>query len=153
MADSKKIYWDACIWIAFINREEGKFPQCDYLVEQARKNKLTIWTSCLSLAEVFKKKCAGENIALPEEKDVAFEDYVHQDFFFEIQMDHDIGVEARKLLRTYKILKKPTDAIHLASAIINNLDEFHTFDYENILCFGYTSRSHQNGTHNSRSQA
>ena len=39
---------------------------------------------------------------------------------------------ARRLLREHIPLKKPPDAIHLATAVINNLDEFHTFDGVNL---------------------
>lgn len=129
----RKVYWDACIWIGLINEEVGLVENCEFLIEQAKEGKIQIWTSSLTLAEVYKKKCDGETIELAEEDDRNFESYVSQEYFVEVQVDHDIGVLARQLLRRNSELKKPNDAIHLATAIIHNLDEFHTMDRENLL--------------------
>jgi len=78
-------------------------------------------------------KCDGGNKALATAKDVDFEKFIEQDYIVEVQVDHDIGVLARRLCRQHLQLKKPNDGIHLASAVLHNLDEFHTFDNENIL--------------------
>jgi hypothetical protein len=56
-----------------------------------------------------------------------------QDFLMLVQIDYDVGILARRLLRAHPILKKPLDGLHLASASLNNIDEFHTFDGENLL--------------------
>ncbi len=133
MADPKKVYWDACIWLGLINEEDGKVDRCKFVIEQAKAQAMQIWTSSLSLAEVFKKKCEGKNVSLEESKDVDFEKYIEQEFLTEVQVDHDVGLLARRLLRKHPDLKKPNDAIHLATAALNNLDELHTFDVENLL--------------------
>lgn len=133
MTELKKVYWDACVWIALINEEPDKISRCRAIMEQARKGEIEIWTSSLTLAEVFKKKCEGNGVSLPENKDVQFESFIEQDFLKEVQVDHDIGVEARRLLRKHPLLKKPNDGVHLATAVLYNVDEFHTFDDENFL--------------------
>ena len=94
---------------------------------------MEIWTSTFTLAEVFKKQCEGRGVSLPESQDVAFEKYIAQNFLVLVQVDFEIGVEARRLLRKYPELKKPPDAVHLASALANNVDEMHTFDAENLI--------------------
>jgi predicted nucleic acid-binding protein len=133
LAEIKNIYWDACIWIALINEEDGVVERCKYVIEEAQKQNIKIWTSSISLAEVFKKKCEGKYVSLEDSKDIEFEKYIEQEFLIEVQVDHDIGLLARRLLRKYPELKKPNDAIHLATAVISDLDEFHTIDGENLL--------------------
>lgn len=134
MADNpKKYYWDSCIWISLINEDEAaRADCCRYVLELANNNEVQIWTSSITLAEVFKKKCEGRNIALPEKGDAAFENFLNQDFIFEVQVDHDIGVLARRLLRKHPQLKQPNDAIHVATAALNNADELHSFDEDNL---------------------
>ena len=134
MTEIKKVYWDACVWLSLINEDEaGRVARCNYIIEQAQAGSIQIWTSSISLAEVFKKKCEGKNISLEESKDIDFEKYIEQEFLTEVQVDHDIGLLARRLLRKFPELKKPNDAIHLATAALNNIDELHTFDAENLI--------------------
>lgn len=133
MADPKKIYWDSCVWIGLINDEADKAPVCRYLIEEAKRGEVEIWTSSLTLAEVFKRKCGASNVSIASHNDADFEAYIQQDFLVEVMVDHDIGVTARRLLRTHPVLKKPMDAIHLATALFNNVDELHTFDADNLL--------------------
>jgi predicted nucleic acid-binding protein len=133
LANPKKIYWDSCVWIGLINEDEDKIDRCRYVLEQAQKGEMQVWTSSLTLAEVFKKKCDGKVLAIEEAHDADFEKYIEQEFLVEVQLDHDVGVMARRLLRSHQELKKPADAIHLASAALNNVDELHTFDGDNLL--------------------
>jgi predicted nucleic acid-binding protein len=135
LAEKKRVYWDACIWFALIKQEPGRFHRCQHVIDMARRGEVEIWTSALTLAEVFRKQCGGpEATSLPADKDEEFEDFLAQDFVFEVQLDRLIGVSARRLLRAHAALKKPQDAVHLASAVWNDLDEFHTFDAANLLC-------------------
>lgn len=131
MAEKKAVYWDSCVWITLINGGEGS-ARCQAILEAAQAGDLTIWSSSLVLAEVYKFKCDGPK-ELAEADDVLFESYMSSDFVIEVQVDHDVATQSRRLCRQYVPLKKPNDGIHLASAIINNLDEFHTFDHDDIL--------------------
>ncbi|MDB5860853.1 MAG: hypothetical protein JWQ76_4542 [Ramlibacter sp.] len=138
MADPKKVYWDACAWIALIKDEPGRAECCRYVVDQARTGNLQIWTSAFTLAEVFKKTVGGNPLKLPETKDLEFEQYIEQEFVVVAQVDFDIGVLARRLLRMHAKLRKPADAIHLATAVLYNLDEFHTYDEVNLLILNHS---------------
>lgn len=104
-----------------------------YVISQARAGKVEIWTSALTLAEVFKITQNGQPNQLDESKDHVFEEYLEQDFVTVVQVDVDIGTYARRLLRQHSRLKKPADAIHLASALTYSVDEFHTFDEVNLI--------------------
>jgi predicted nucleic acid-binding protein len=132
LAEKKNVYWDSCVWLTLIKEELG-YEACEYVIDEAKKGNIQIWTSSLTLAEVYKFKCDGVSKELEQTKDAAFEDYISQDFVTEVQVDHDIGVRARRLCRFHQVLKKPNDGIHLASALRENLDEFHTTDRVDLL--------------------
>lgn len=130
---AKRVYWDSCVWLGLINEEPDKLPRCQHVIQLARAGHLEIWTSALTLAEVFKVTQPGGPQAIPAESDAKFEDFLDQDFVVIAQLDVDTGHLARRLLRQHGKLKKPPDAVHLATAVLNDLDEFHTFDGVNLL--------------------
>jgi len=132
LADPKKVYWDSCVWLRYIEQGDGS-DKCQIILDLAKRGYIKLWTSSLTLAEVYKVKCGDSKLALLEEQDINFENFIDQDFVEEAQVDHEIGVMARRLCRTHSVLKKPNDGIHLATAIIWNLDEFHTFDRDDLL--------------------
>jgi len=114
--------------------EPTRVQNCEFIIEEARKGRIQIWTSSLTHAEAFKTKCGEDQRGIQEAKDKAFEDYLGQDFVYQVSLDHDVGSLARLLLRKHcPPLKKPNDAIHLATAIISNVDELHTYDHDDLL--------------------
>lgn len=121
------------MWIALIKREANRFDSCRHIIEQAQRGEVEIWTSTFTYAEVFKRKCAAETTGLASTDDQAFEDYLEQDFVKLIQVDVDVGRAARKLLRAHPTIGKPQDAVHVASALIENVNELHTFDRADLL--------------------
>lgn len=131
MANKKTVYWDSCVWLRLINGEPGA-DRCQATLEAAQRGELEIWTSSLTLAEVYKFKCESVK-SLAESQDELFERYIGSDFVVEVQVDHAIAVLSRRLCRKHAPLKKPNDGIHLASAVLNNLDEFHSFDSDDLL--------------------
>jgi len=127
----KRVYWDSCAWIGLIRGEADKVIACQYVLDEAKAGRIQIWTSALTIAEVYKVKCGGAQTALPADKEQAFLDLLSQDFVVRVAVTVEIATFARALLRQY--LNKPNDAIHLATAALNNLDEFHTYDKNDIL--------------------
>lgn len=121
------------MWIALIKREPSRFDACKFIIEKAQRSEVEIWTSMFTLAEVWKRRCAGEDTGLPEADDEAFEDYIEQEFVFRVAVDSDVGTAARRLLRKHPSIGKPQDAIHVATALIENVDELHTFDRADLL--------------------
>jgi len=133
LANKPRYYWDACSWIGLINQEPDKIDSLNFIIEEAQKGKVEIWTSAFTLAEVFKRKCSGEQIGLEQSGDADFEDYLAQDFVQRVQVDSDVGTAARRLLRKFPSIRKPQDAIHAATAALNNVDELHTFDGNDLI--------------------
>jgi predicted nucleic acid-binding protein len=133
LAERPKYYWDACVWIALIQQEAGRVDSLSYVIEEARNGKVEIWTSNFTLAEVYKRPCDGEVKGLAIADDAAFEDFLLQDFVVRVQVDLAVGTLARRLLRSHPMIAKPQDGIHLATALLNSIDELHTFDRANLL--------------------
>lgn len=121
------------MWIALIKRERARFDACAHLIQQAQRGDIEIWTSAFTYAEVYKKHCSGEPAGIAPIDDQSFEDYIEQDFVQLVQVDADVGRAARRLLRQYPTIGKPQDATHVASALLMNVHELHTFDRENLL--------------------
>lgn len=125
------MFWNSCVWLRLINGEDG-VDRCQSVLDRAKAGHLMIWTSSLTLAEVYKFKCDGPK-ALVVDQDLLFERYIESDFVVEIQVGHAIATLARRLCREHPPLRKPNDGIHLASAVLNNVDQFHTFDANDLL--------------------
>jgi len=127
---TKRIYFCANAWISLIKKEVGRYEAIEQIITFARKGECQIWTSTISIAEVYKSSAAGAAaVASDDMIDALFE----QGYVQMVSADFIIAKEARKLLRAHPSLKKPFDAIHLATAVRHNCDVFHTFDGVNLL--------------------
>jgi len=133
LANLPRYYWDACAWIALIQQEPQRFESLSHIIDEAKKGNAAIWTSNFTLAEVYKRPCDGDWKGLSAVEDTPFEEFILQDFVTRVQVDLDVGILARRLLRTYPAIRKPQDGIHLATALLNNIDELHTYDREDLL--------------------
>jgi predicted nucleic acid-binding protein len=104
-------------------------------VNRARAGKIQIVTSAFTLAEVVKRKCGGQVVGTGEDEDDQFAELLQQEFVTLVNADWDVGTRARALYREFngRGLKKPQDALHLATAVIENVDEMHTFDGDDLL--------------------
>lgn len=133
MADTRRVYWDSNAWLGLINREASKVRALEVLYEAAKKGEFEIWTSVIAFAEVYKMK---EDPSAPrslEEQNKIIAAVLEQQFVQLVEVNTIIGTKARALLQSHAILKKPYDAIHLASAAHWNLHALHTYDNENLL--------------------
>jgi predicted nucleic acid-binding protein len=133
LATKPRYYWDACAWIALIQRETGRIDALEHIIKEAQDGNVEIWTSNFTLAEVYKRPCDDQPVGLTSAEDIPFEDYIAQTFVQRAQVDLDVGTLARRLLRKYPVIVKPQDGIHLATALLNSVDELHTFDRANLL--------------------
>ena len=95
MATSKRVYWDACTWIALIQREQicdqnGKLVEdrgamCRPVIDAAAGGQVEIATSTLSFAEVCKEPGVRAN---SEDNIVAF---FENDFVLPVNLDRAVG--------------------------------------------------------------
>lgn len=133
MTEMRRVYWDANAWLGLINREPAKVRALEIVYEGAKKGEIEIWTSTISFAEVYKMK-DDPNAPRPlEEQNKIIAAVLEQQFIQLVEVNQIIGMAARDLLQKHPALKKPYDAIHLASAAHWNLHALHTYDNENLL--------------------
>lgn len=134
MASSlKRVYWDACAWIALIQKEkiakpgsriEDREQMCRGVIEAAKKGNVEILTSALCLAEV----CKNPGLVQTQTSDKVAA-FFERDFIFVINVDTAVGEKARELMMGGYAGLKPPDAIHLATALLSpGVEELHTFD-------------------------
>lgn len=136
MGSKPTYYWDACIFYEWLGKEPVAAVKKDgiqeILTENEKKQNL-IATSVISHLEVLPRKL-GEKDASDEEDYLALFDGVH---FHEIELNANIILRAREIRDyyysplsadgTYKMMDLG-DCLHLATATINGVDEFHTRD-------------------------
>lgn len=115
------------------DRSSVRGQACEYVLELARQGGCEIWTSSFCLAEVFKRKCDGALRGVAEEKDEYFEDLIEQEFIYKVSVDVDVGKVARRLLRKFPVIGKPQDAIHVATCLLNDVDQLHTYDRDDLI--------------------
>lgn len=125
------VYWDACAWIAYIQREmpspatdftEPRYEMCRRILERAAAREIEIATSAYTLSEVCRKPVdpTSPGINLP-----AFFD---QPYILLMNVDKQVGQKAQSLQVAGVTGLKPQDATHLASALVWNIPTLHTFD-------------------------
>jgi predicted nucleic acid-binding protein len=127
------LYWDACVFIGLLNQEKGRIDETLKVWREAERGETEIWTSALTLVEVFKVKCDGATNALDPSLDLPVAEMFDQPWVFKVTLDPSIAREARRLLRSYPKCKKPTDAVHLATASAYSVHELHTWDGNDLI--------------------
>jgi predicted nucleic acid-binding protein len=129
----RRLYWDSCDFLGLINPDEAKHADCRAVWEEAQRGDAILFTSFFAFAEVFKAKCEGPAKPLAEAQDKAIEALLRQRWVQPVVVDERIGTAARRLMRQHPECKKPSDAIHLATALALNVDEMHTYDRSDLL--------------------
>ena len=129
----KRFAWDACAWIAGIRREvvivggrpENRGALCDAIRSEAEKGGAEIFSSAFAIVEVCKHP---DDLGNPGFADQQVRDYFENDYIVIVPVDRRVGELARDLMRAGHAGLKPPDATHLATALVANADELHTFD-------------------------
>ena len=129
----RRLYWDSCDFLGLINPDEAKHADCRAVWEDAKVGNAILFTSFFAFAEVFKAKCEGLAEPLAEAQDKNIEALLRQPWVQPVVVDERIGTAARRLMRQHPECKKPSDAIHLATALALNVDEMHTFDKSDLI--------------------
>ena len=127
-----RVYWDACVFLSYINGEQERLPMIDALLEESRSGEIEIITSTVSLAEVAFAEEERSNGALDPNIEVAIDDMFSDREVVKLVEFHElVAREARSRMRqaiTNGWRLKPMDAIHLATAFHLDATQFHTYD-------------------------
>lgn len=92
------------------------------MLEAAEKGIIKIIVSALCLVEVLaRNRTNGID-------DQNVRDFFDNDYILLVNLDKQVADLARRLMLAGHAGLKPPDAVHLATACVANVDEFHTFD-------------------------
>lgn len=129
----RRVYWDSCTFLGLINQEPGKVNNCRVVWNEAESGRTAIYTSFFTFTEVYKARCEGPAKPLSDDQDKQIIQLLKQPWILPAVVDELIARAARTLMRTHAQCKKPSDAIHLATAISLKVDEMHTYDGSDLL--------------------
>ena len=133
----KSVYWDANVFLSYVNAAPGRMPVLSALMEQSAGGEITIYTSAFSRVEVaFTDSEQQSRAPNPEIENLLDDLWANRNVVRAIEIVPPITLAARGLMRD-AIARgwslKPPDAIHLATAQWMpragfSVDEFHTYD-------------------------
>jgi predicted nucleic acid-binding protein len=134
MAELPRAYWDACAWLGLLNGEPEKIQSLEHIYELARRGQYEVWTSTIAYVEVFRLNAESKDVKpLKNENLDKIRNVIEQYFVKLIPLDMEIGRHARQLRRELPEFQGAGDAIHLASAIVWNIETLHTWDNSHLL--------------------
>ena len=121
----KTVYWDANVFHALFGKEAGRVETCLCVEKAARDGKVEIYTSTATFVECVWIK--GHPDRLSKEHETVIQRYFMHKYIRAINCDRQIAEAARNLIWQFPHLK-PKDAIHVASAIAQQVEVLHTYD-------------------------
>jgi predicted nucleic acid-binding protein len=128
----RAVYWDTCVWLAWIGNENRKPGEMEGIQEDVRQfddGEIVLVTSALTWAEMFK---AEEAFGVRARQRLTR--FFNRPNVVKVAADLVVTRLASEIRAFYQQKKDglPTvelpDAIHLASAILYQVRAFHTFD-------------------------
>lgn len=133
-----RFYWETSPFVAWLNREQGRFETCDAILKEGEKGNVRIVTSAITLVELYgySLKDLAEGRVTQQEVQRA-EEWVAElfkaEFLEVVSVDRFIARRAHELRRDIVLLRrKPIDTIHLASASMTGVEELHTYNNQDL---------------------
>ncbi len=127
-AGRKTYYWDSSSFIAWINGGRGHSKEVidglDTIGKEVNENRATLCTSVMTETELLQGKLSPEQTA-------KLQNLFKRRNVIEINVDSKVARTASEIRNYYSangIRISTPDSIHLATAIIYGVDEFHTLD-------------------------
>lgn len=133
MGELKTLYWDSCVFIAWLTsepRDESELIGLKSCVDAIDRKTHNLATSALSSLEILEAK-------MPAGAEQQFQLFLSKSNIEVLPVDEDVVRLARKIRNqsqeqkirgvSSKVIAVP-DAIHLATAIHYEVSELHTFD-------------------------
>jgi len=128
----KLLYWDSCIFLAWLKdegRPGGEMAGLASIAREVEKKNFSVITSVITIAEILTGRSGEEVVA-------EFRKLLQRSNFQLINVDERIAAKASEIRNHYIEKAKRekvssirfADSLHLATAIISGVSRFHTFD-------------------------
>ena len=132
--DVRRLYWDACVFISYIEATAGRVETISELLDQARRGDIEVITSVASRVEVAFAKHERDGGRLdPAVEEAIDELWSPSSPIKPVELDGLIANRARDLIRSgldrgWRL--RPIDAIHLATAAQVGVHELNTYSHD-----------------------
>lgn len=123
------VYFETSVVLAHLKKEPHRQEACVAAFRDAETGLTQAITSVWTMVEVVKLPGIG---LLPKEVDHQIEAFFRSPWLRLVTVDPRIATKARHLVHEYGI-KKPHDAVHLATALLYRAEAFFTFDSDHLL--------------------
>jgi predicted nucleic acid-binding protein len=126
----QRVYWDSSVFHALFGREVGRVEGCKAIELAAQKGLVQIYTSTVTFVEVVWIK--GKPDKFDPSHEAVLAAYFAHKYIRAVNCDRVMAEQARHLIWKYPHLR-PQDAIHVATAISQQVDVLHTYDKGDLL--------------------
>lgn len=131
--ERERIYWDADVFLSYVDGDEDRLPTIDELIRRARAREIELVTSALSQVEVAFGSQEKDDQALdPDIESKLDELWMPGSPFTVVEFYPALASTARVLIRKALAQGKPGlkahDAIHLATAVRMEVREVQSYD-------------------------
>ncbi len=133
MPDRVRLYWDACVFLSYINELPDRLRDIEALLEQAQRGEIQIVTSVVSVAEVAFAASEQQAHALDDKQEERIARLWALGSPVQLVDVHMLVAEKARLIQRSGVpegwtgLRSP-DAIHLATAQHEDVTEVNTYD-------------------------
>ena len=122
-----RLYWDTSVFLCFLSEEEKERRDiCEDVLHAAQNGKIEIVTSMFTLVEVIRPKAIKHPQPLTDDQVAKLRKMFQWPWLKKIQVHEQLALDASDLARAVGL--KPADAIHAATAIAEQCDEFQCWD-------------------------
>jgi len=132
---TRAVYWDANLFHAVFGREAGRIKLCEHIVKLSSQGLVQIYTSTVTFAEVVWVKSIvdgkGKLNKLSPEHEPIIQKFFANSYIYPINCDRRVAELARELMWRHAL--KPKDAIHVASAVSQQVEVLHSYDDDDLI--------------------
>jgi predicted nucleic acid-binding protein len=123
----RRIYWDTGVFICFLNHQEQERRKiCEDILHNAKDGGVKLYTSLWTAVEVIRPKWIPHPQPLTDEQVHKIQAMFRWPWLLKVQVHEAVAFKAADLARIYGL--KPADAIHAATAIMEEVDVLHAWD-------------------------
>lgn len=122
--------WDANAIIYYLAGNAAAQPECDLIIEEAKRGDTEIVVSVLAEAEVVKL-----DKELDQDAELMIREFFGRPYIVRAALDIPVAQLARTLVRRYAGMKPP-DAIYIATALHHGIPVLETYDERMIKVSG-----------------